>query len=127
MHPSEYSARQIRDALNNPIFGTSTGALSLLHDTLSKWALIHPELRAEVDAFGQARHGWWPGDPRRDTPSAWTRVVTTGLCVADRMATYQDERLVLCGRPSVYDSSCQAVMLPVGVCSYGPSAHPEEV
>lgn len=122
----ETTAKEIASMLQNMATAEPppmTGALSLLDENTMKWAQVHPEVAVAQAKFAAARHSWWPGDPRRDTPEALTTVRFTALTLAAALAPYGDEKLPLCGRPSVY-GPCRAVVLD-GECTYGTMAHPE--
>lgn len=122
MNAMKYTADELGQVLRNMVFGMNTGGLSQLDEATMKWALVHPELSDRQRKFADARHGWWPGDPRRDTPEAWHLVVVTAIDLGERIRTYGDEVLPLCGRPSVYGPQCRAVVVG-GKCSYGEDTH----
>ena len=100
-----------------------TGPFSQLDEITSKWARVHPELAEKQREFSQARAMWWPSDPRRNSPMNYTRLLATGMRLAELMVKWGDERLTLCGRPSVYSGACRGVKLADGTCSYGPDSH----
>lgn len=118
----KYTADELARILKNVVFGASTGALSLLDDATMKWAQLHPELGPKQREFDKARRGWWPGDPWRDTPEAWVAVVLSAGELGEQLRVYGDEKLPLCGRPSVFGPQCKAVRLD-GRCSYGEDTH----
>lgn len=126
MDTTQYTPVELAEILDNTVFGASTGALSLLDEVTLKWATVHPELDVAQREFALARGGWWPGDPRRDTPEAWARVVGAAAALAEQMRQYGDERLPVCGRPDQWGGECRGVALANGRCTYGSYSHPDE-